>query len=167
MIIAPLEVAVVSEGGMVFSRRWSGVDVSVNCSSGVADIAFKADDEDANKESALLRRMPFLMAHQAATYLIQKGDPNYEIRRSQSISLVSQLSCGVRALDLRLVATEGSSPTQARLWSGDMDPDDEPDPANCTHCWVSTETLETVVRELKGCKFTNKTAVNINHPALD
>lgn len=152
---------------MVFSRRWSGVDVSVNCSSGVADIAFKADDEDANKESALLRRMPFLMAHQAATYLIQKGDPNYEIRRSQSISLVSQLSCGVRALDLRLVATEGSSPTQARLWSGDMDPDDEPDPANCTHCWVSTETLETVVRELKGCKFTNKTAVNINHPALD
>ena len=36
-----------------------------------------------------------------------------------------------------------------------MEPDDEPDPANCTNCWVSnaTQTLEAVVKELKGwCK---------------
>jgi len=34
----PLEAAAVSEGGVVFRRRWSGVTVAVNCSSGVADI---------------------------------------------------------------------------------------------------------------------------------
>ena len=85
-----------------------------------------------NKGSPLLRQTPFLMAHEAGTYLMRRGDPNYGARRSQSISLVDQLSCGVRALDLRLVATAGSSYTQARLWSGDLEPDDEPDPANCT-----------------------------------
>eukprot|EP01052_Picozoa_sp_SAG31_P000330 SAG31_NODE_10_length_40133_cov_27.863041_16_plen_414_part_00 len=105
--------------------------------------------------SSLLRRTPFLMTHEAGTCLMQRGDPNYESRQSQSISLADQLSCGARAVDLRLVATLNSSFTQARLWSGDLTPDDEPDPANCTHCWVSnaTQTLEAVVRELKGwCK---------------
>ena len=85
-----------------------------------------------SKGSPLLRQTPFLMAHEAGTYLMRRGDPNYGARRSQSVSLVDQLSCGVRALDLRLVATAGSSFTQARLWSGDLEPDDEPDPANCT-----------------------------------
>ena len=39
----PLAVAVVSENGLVFSRRYSEADVHVNCSSGTADIAFKID----------------------------------------------------------------------------------------------------------------------------
>jgi hypothetical protein len=118
----------------------------------VGSSAGSSADASTSQASPLLRATPFLMAHEAATYLMHRGDPNYKARRSQSISLVDQLSCGVRALDLRLVATAGSSYTQARLWSGDMEPDDEPDPANCTHCWVSnaTETLETVVKELKG-----------------
>ena len=133
------------------------------CINGSADATPGTGSGDAvdvsgppKEENQLLRRTPFLMTHEAGTSLMRRGDRNYDAaRRSQSIGIADQLSCGARALDLRLVATVGSSFTQARLWSGDLKPDDEPDPANCTHCWVSnaSQTLESVVRELKGwCK---------------
>jgi len=53
-------------------------------------------------DAALLRQSPLLMTHDSATGYIGVDDLRKSVAMTQTISLVDQLNCGARALDMRL-----------------------------------------------------------------
>ncbi|CAK9105596.1 unnamed protein product [Durusdinium trenchii] len=65
--------------------------------------------QNSGSPTALLRQTPFLMTHDSATGLIGMLDGRNLFAQAQTIGLSEQLTCGARALDLRLVRSEDSS----------------------------------------------------------
>lgn len=59
------------------------------------------------QKPSLLREFPFIMTHDSATGFIRKFDPRWRVGQSQTINLVEQVTCGARALDIRLVIKDG------------------------------------------------------------
>lgn len=58
-------------------------------------------------QPSLLREFPFIMTHDSATGFIRKFDPRWRVGQAQTINLVEQVTCGARALDIRLVIKDG------------------------------------------------------------